>query len=179
MFSIPLWSLEFWFAGLFINCKFSFTTNDWSVQIVLIQSWWGKFLKICAFLLGCLICWHITIHSIFFFLVSLVLFLLFHLFYLGPLFSMNLAKDLSILSSKNKCLVHWCFLLFSGLFIFPLFHMLSLGLVLFVIPLDVRLGCSFEIFLFSWGRPYICYELPIITMKFASLVWGMRRDFLF
>lgn len=120
-------------------------------------------------------------YSLFFFLVSLVFFLLFHLFYLGPLFSMSLAKDLSILSSKNKCLVHWCFLLFSALCISSLipFHMLSLGLVLFLIPLDVRLGCLLEIFLFSWGRPYICYELPIITMKFASLVWGMRRDFLF
>ena len=64
--------------GVFFNYKFNFTSSDRSVQIVcffLILSWQVIcFLKLCPFLLGCPICWHIPVHSILIiFCISVVL----------------------------------------------------------------------------------------------------------
>lgn len=88
------------------------------------------FPEICPFLLGCPICWHVTVHSIFLWShlcsVSCYFFLfnfLFYLFWSSLFFLMNLTKGLSILSFQNStCCFHWSFLLFlySLFYLFPL-----------------------------------------------------------
>ena len=60
---------------------FTFISNDQSIQMICfisIQFWWAvMFLESCPFLLGCPICWHITLHSI----LSLSLFFFFFFFH--------------------------------------------------------------------------------------------------
>ena len=132
---IPLWSCLVLFAGIFIcfsyfkkNYKFNFT-SDPSVQIVyffLTQSLHTVFLEICLFLLGCLICWHVTVRSIlsWFFNTSVILIVIYPislliLFIWVPslFFLVSLAKGLSILSfQKASSWFHWSFYCFLSLF---------------------------------------------------------------
>ena len=52
----------------FLNYGFYFISNDWPTQVIcffLTQFWWACIcLENCLFLLGCQICWHVTVHSI-------------------------------------------------------------------------------------------------------------------
>ena len=124
------------------------------------------FLEICAFLVGCCICWHTIIHCIFlwffvylqYWLLFVIFQFLFCLFGSSLFFLVSLARSLSNLFTflKNKLLV---VLIFFSIFLISIlsisflvfivsFLLLTLGfVVLFLICLDGRLGCLFEIFL--------------------------------
>ena len=118
----------------------------------------------CPFLLGCSICWPITIFSIIlWFFVSLwyqFYLLLFHLlFYLDPLyFLMSLIKGLSTLFifSNNQLLVSLIFSIFLLLFyIFPLWYLLFPSAVLFIIPLYDKL------YFFTWGFLLVSWDRSV------------------
>ena len=172
--SIPPWShpvLDFCLLGVF----FFLITNSISLLVISLfrlflpdsVSAGCMFIEICPFFLVYPVCWHIIVEFSWFF-VSLwywLLFLLFcFLFYLGSLFLISLAKGLSILLifSENQLLVLLIFcvvILVSIYFLSDLYCFLpsaDFGFVLlFLIPLDGRLGCLLEIILVSCGSPVL------------------------
>ena len=80
--------------------------------------------------------------------------------YLSPLFFPP-TKGLYILLIFQKQFLIFSTIFFLGLFYFPsklyYFFLLTLGFVCsFFILLDGRLGCLFDIFLVSWGKPKFC-----------------------
>ena len=115
------------------------------------------FLETCPFLLGCPICWHITVNSILFcffvFLPYLLLFLLFHLlsclFGSTLFFLVSLARGLSILFifSKNHLLV---LLIFSVFLISVLFISSPIFIISFLL-LTLGFACSSFPNSFRWS----------------------------
>ena len=134
----------FFFFYLFLNYGFYFISNDWPTQVIcffLTQFWWACIcLENCLFLLGCQICWHVTVHSIllwifFFFCISVVSvvisslsFPILFIWIFSLFFLVSLARDSSIFFtlSKNHLLVLFLLLLFQSVFsLFPLWSVLS------------------------------------------------------
>ena len=88
---------------------------------------------------------------------SLSLLILF-IWSLSLFFLMSLAEGLPFFFyffQKSRPSFHLSFfpsVLFISALIF-IIPSINLGFVLFLIPFCIKLGCSFEIFLVSWGRP--------------------------
>lgn len=149
---IPLWShlvVDFHLlkVGFLITNSIALIVISLFKLFILDSVLTAVFPEICPFLLGCPICWHITVHSIFLWLhlcsVSCYFFLFNFLFFfilvLSLFFLVNLAKGLSILSFQNTtCWFHWSFLLF----LYSLFFYFLSDHYYFLPSADFRI-CSF------------------------------------
>lgn len=122
------------------------------------------FVGIFPYLLGYLISWHIIIYSILFWSCIYVISganspLSLLILFIWLFFLMHLAKDLSILFAfpKTQLLLSLIFsidflVFISTLFFIIFFLLLTLGFVVFLVPLNVHLDSLLQIFLVSWDR---------------------------
>lgn len=157
-----------------------------------------KFLEMYYFLLGYLISWHIIIYSIHFWSCFYVISganspLSLLILFIWLFFLMHLAKDLSILFAfpKTQLLLSlifsidfWVFI--STLFFIIFFLLLTLGFVVFLVPLNVHLDCLLQIFLVSWDRaisPWTCLLEQLlwhpIDLDCCVSIFFVSRYFLF
>ena len=117
---IPLSGPGLLFPGSWVLFCFFSLTDSFSLLVISLFKLAGcMFLETCPFLLGCPICWHITVNSIIILCISLVsvispLSLLILFIWVFSLLLDVLDKGLSVLFSFQKIssCFHWLFLLF-------------------------------------------------------------------
>ena len=120
-------------------------------------------------------------------------------------FLMSLANGLFILFifSKNQLLVFLIFATVSFFFLiyfssdfYDFFPSTNFGVLLFLVTVDVKLGCLFDVFLVSWGQPVmlwisllgllllnpigfglLCFHFHLFLCIFLFHFWFLPRSF--